>query len=128
MSFQELPKEVKELIRSFNKHPPKQLKVILALEIAYMRTLKKFMIIKNVLEEDYDGCMLLMKPSAAVLLRSDFFKCYNRVMASPKKESNVWGFFYRIAGHGEYRSFFTPKMKQEFRKWMASKCSFQVLW
>ena len=129
MSFQELPKEVKELIRSFNKHTPKQLKVILALEIAYMRTLKKFMIIKNVLEEDYDGCMLLMKPSAAVnLLRSDFYKCYNRIMASPKKESNVWGFFRRIAILDEFQSFFTLKFQREFREWMAFKCAFEVLW
>ena len=116
------------MIRSFNQHTPKQLKSILELEILYMHTLKMFLIIKNVLEDE-DGYTLLMKPSAVVnLLRSDFYRDYNLTMDSPKKESNVWGFFYRIAGHGEYRSFFTPKMKQEFRKWMAFKCSFQVLW
>ena len=128
MSFQEFPKELKKMIRSFNQHTPKQLKSILELEILYMHTLKMFLIIKNVLEDE-DGYTLLMKPSAVVnLLRSDFYRDYNLTMDSPKKESNVWGFFYRIAGHGEYRSFFTPKMKQEFRKWMAFKCSFQVLW
>ena len=119
MSFQELPVEMKELIRSFNQHTPKQLKGILALEIAYMRTLKKFMIIKNVLEEDYVGCMLLMKPSAVVnLLRSDFYKCYNRIMASPKKESSVWGFFRRIAGLMELPFTHSLQFRQEYRQWL----------
>ena len=119
MSFQELPVEMKELIRSFNQHTPKQLKGILALEIAYMRTLKKFMIIKNVLEYEYVRWMLLMNPSAVVnLLLSYFYKWYNRIMASPKKESNVWGFFRRIAGHLKLPFSHSPQFLLEYRLWL----------
>ena len=128
MSFQEFPKELKKMIRSFNQHTPKQLKSILELEILYMHTLKMFLIIKNVLEDE-DGYTLLMKPSAVVnLLRSDFYKSYNQIMGSSKKESNVWGFFRRIAILDEFQSFFTLKFQREFREWMAFKCAFEVLW